>query len=68
MTEPDRTTEPHDETEDVRPPAAEGPEYDPAGDLECDEAHGVGAHLDVPPALEAEARARRALFPPRVPS
>ncbi len=42
-----------------------GPEYDPAGDLAYDEAHGAGAHLDVPAALADEAERRRAMATPR---
>ncbi|WIM93839.1 hypothetical protein ACTOB_005832 [Actinoplanes oblitus] len=38
-----------------------GPEYETGGDLEYDEAHGAGDHLDVPAALVEEAERRRTL-------
>lgn len=55
-----------DEPED-RPPLPDdtsGPEFDAAGDLEYDEAHGAGGHLDVPAALADEAERRRAFATP----
>ncbi|GIE87754.1 hypothetical protein [Actinoplanes regularis] len=59
----DRLSQPGDEIS----PAGDqsGPEYDPGGDLAYDEAHGAGAHLDVPAALAEEAERRRAMAPPR---
>ncbi|AEV86175.1 hypothetical protein ACWT_5158 [Actinoplanes sp. SE50] len=42
-----------------------GPEFDPAGDFEYDEAHGAGHHQDIPATLEEEAERRRTLAAPR---
>ncbi|WP_436530058.1 hypothetical protein [Actinoplanes sp. HUAS TT8] len=42
-----------------------GPEFNPAGDFEYDEAHGAGDHQDVPEALVEEAERRRAMATPR---
>ncbi|GAA2708420.1 MULTISPECIES: hypothetical protein [Actinoplanes] len=49
----------------AQPQEQTGPEYDDAGDLEYDEAHGAGDHLDVPAALTEEAEQRRAMATPR---
>jgi hypothetical protein len=60
-------TDAHDEP-DARPPQpgdTTGPEFDTAGDLEYDETHGAGRHLDVPEALVEEAERRRAAARPR---
>ncbi|WP_328476882.1 hypothetical protein OHA21_23080 [Actinoplanes sp. NBC_00393] len=54
-------TEPQDDPQPGQDVPATGPEYDPAGDLNYDEAHGVGEHEDVPAALLEEARQRRTL-------
>ncbi|MBG0567473.1 hypothetical protein [Actinoplanes aureus] len=54
-------TEPQDDPQQVSDVPATGPEFDPAGDLGYDEAHGAGQHEDVPAALLEEARQRRTL-------
>ncbi|GIF03188.1 hypothetical protein [Actinoplanes siamensis] len=56
-------TDAHDEPEARLPQPGDktGPEYDSAGDLEYDEAHGVHDALDVPAALAEEAERRRSL-------
>ena len=56
-------TEPQDDPHPVPDIPATGPEYDPAGDLNYDEAHGAGEHLDVPAALLEEAQQRRTISP-----
>ncbi|MEV6300379.1 hypothetical protein AB0M02_13320 [Actinoplanes sp. NPDC051861] len=53
-----------DPQDDIRPAPeveATGPEYDEAGDLNYDESHGAGEHLDVPAALQEEAERARSL-------
>jgi hypothetical protein len=56
-------TDAHDEPDARLPQPGDqtGPEYDSGGDLEYDEAHGAGDHLDVPAALAEEAERRRAM-------
>ncbi len=56
-------TDAHDEPDARLPHLGDqtGPEFDPAGDLEYDEAHGAGGHLDVPAALVEEAERRRTM-------
>ncbi|GAA4586707.1 hypothetical protein BJY16_007990 [Actinoplanes octamycinicus] len=50
----------------LAPPGEQaGPEWESGGDLEYDEAHGAGDHLDVPPGLVEEAERRRSLAKPR---
>ncbi|BCJ40413.1 hypothetical protein GCM10010168_32730 [Actinoplanes ianthinogenes] len=56
-------TDANDEQE-ARLPQPGGPEYDPGGDFEYDEAHGAGDHVDVPAALVEEAERRRSLAAP----
>lgn len=54
-----------DSRNDERPEVdADGPEFDEAGDLGYDEAHGAGEHLDVPAALREEAERQRAISQP----
>lgn len=56
-------TKPQDEPQQVPDVEAAGPEYDPAGDFNYDEAHGAGDHEDVPAGLVEEAQRRRTISP-----
>ncbi|MEU4428887.1 hypothetical protein AB0F81_50460 [Actinoplanes sp. NPDC024001] len=56
-------TEPQHDQQPVPDVPATGPEFDPAGDYNYDEAHGAGEHPDVPAALLEEAQLRRTIIP-----